>query len=120
MLGLTAPDKESINKTYSASDMGLRFVWCITKSGTVNFALTYNLKASTTYSPAGTPESLRGTSTLIELGYLSPITEEFLAGIKINYYAPTFTESLVNSSTYSVISDKRAMIFPTLAASWRF
>jgi hypothetical protein len=120
ILGLTAPDKETVNKTYSASDMGFRFAWNIIKAGTVNFAFTYNLKASATYSPAGTPETLRGTSLFIELGYLSPITEDLLAGIKINYYVPTFTESLVGSNTYSVVTDKRAMIFPTLAASWRF
>lgn len=120
ILGYTAPDTSgTTTSTYTASDMGLRLQYNMGKNNTGILAVTYNLQASTKYNP-GTEEVLRGTSILVELGVTPDVSEYMNVGFKLMYYAPTFKESLVNTTTYSTVAYTRASIFPAVSVAWRF
>lgn len=120
VLGFMAPETSSSNVTYTASDMGLRFQLNMGKNNSGILAVTYNLQASTKYNGSGSEETLRGTSILVELGATPDVTDYMNVGFKLMYYAPTFKESLIDTTTYSQVAYKRATIFPAASVAWRF
>lgn len=120
VLGFMAPETTTTNVTYTASDMGLRFQLNLGKNNSGILAVTYNLQATTKYNGSGTEETLRGTSILVELGATPDVTDYMNVGFKLMYYAPTFKESLIGTTTYSQVAYKRATIFPAASVAWRF
>lgn len=102
--------------TYASTDMGPRLV-VLSKSGTWMGALSYNLRNTTSYDPGtGTAENLKGTSLFVELGYLPELNDTWRLGVKLNYYAPSFNESVVNDTTYSQVSYSKTTLFPSISA----
>lgn len=120
VLGFMAPETTTTNVTYTASDMGLRFQLNMGKNNSGILAVTYNLQATTKYNGSGQEETLRGTSILVELGATPDVTDYMNVGFKLMYYAPTFKESLIGTTTYSQVAYKRATIFPAASIAWRF
>jgi hypothetical protein len=120
MITFSAPDTTTTSVTYTSSDMGPRIMYNFNKSGSFNIAVTYNLKATTTYTGSGASETLRGTSLLGEIGYTPEVAEGLLLGFKLNYYAPAFTESLVGTTTFTNVSYSRTLLFPSFSLSWQF
>ena len=116
VLGISRPETDTASSTFSSSDMGLRFGWNLSRGGAGwLLAVTYNIKATGSYDGSGQAETLKGTSLLAEIGYVPLVSESWNAGMKLCYYAPSFTESLIGATTYSVVSYSRTMIFPTFA-----
>lgn len=116
---LSATDSVTTNITYSATEMGPQFGWFFTKDKSWSTFLTYNLQATAKFND-GTAYEWRGSSYKIAVGYRPMVFDGFYAGIFLNYYAASFSEQLVGTTTFSTISYSRGTIYPTLSFSYNF
>lgn len=106
--------------TYSSTEMGPRLLY-INKSGAGHVAVAYHLRNTTTYdSGSGSAANFYGTAIFAEIGYLPEWSGDLRIGLKLNYYAATFAESVVDGTTYSQISYAKNLITPALALSLRW
>ncbi len=116
MFSTTDADSNAI----STSDMGPRLGWFIDRTQWWSLFLTYNLLASAAYSPSGgTAQTWRGTSLKFDVGWSPEVSDNLFIGIRLNYYAATYSESLEGSSNYETISYTRSFIYPSFSLSYR-
>lgn len=113
-LSQTYNDGSSTN-AFTTMDMGPRILW-LSKSGDYQLGISYNLRNTTTYTEGSSqPIALRGSSILLELGLLPEISDGVRLGIKLNYYNPTWTETLEGTTTLTQVAYNRATLLPTIA-----
>lgn len=105
---------------FTLTEMGPKVGYYIDKAKVWSIFLTYNFQSQADYSDSTTTAEWRGTSLKGELGFTPAFTENFHAGVKLNYYQASFSEQFVNSTTFSTISNKRNIIYPTVAFIYRF
>ncbi len=118
ILGVSVSDATTTTTTFTSSDMGPKFFWYFTKSHNWSLALSYHLISNAKYNP-GTEETWSGTSLFVELGYLPDITENFSAGVKLNYYSASYNKQTISTTTADV-AYKRNLIFPSMALIYHF
>lgn len=107
--------------TYSCTQMGPRFIWSITKSKSVSLGLGYNLVTKASYTPnGGTAQEWTGTAIKVDLGYNFPVSESFYIGFRLNYSSATFSSKLVNSTTYSTVSNTAVYTYPSIYSIYLF
>lgn len=108
--------------TFTTLDMGPRIGYFISKDQAWSINLGYLLIATGTYKPgAATEEKLRGATIKVDIGYMPQISDAMYFGLKLNYYAPAFKESLDSAGTViTKVTYNRAFMFPSLAFSYRF
>ena len=82
--------------------------------------LTYNLQTTAKYVSGATDVEWRGSSLKIEFGYRPELTESLLAGMHLIYYTASFSEELTGSTTFALVSNSRAIIYPAFTLSYRF
>lgn len=111
----------SVTKTYAGTDMGINFGYQFgsKKSWIVDAAYMFISKVK--YSDgSGTEVEWRGTALKADFGYQFWLVDELLAlGLKIFYYAPTFTEE-ISTTTLTQVSYKRTVIYPGVSLLWNF
>ncbi len=113
-------DTGTTSTTFSTSDMGPRFGWFFDKQAWWSLFLTYNLLATGNYSPSGgTAQTWRGTSLKFDFGWGPAVSENLNIGIRLNYYAATYTESLEGSSNYQTVAYTRSFMYPSIFLSYR-
>jgi hypothetical protein len=106
--------------TYAATEMGPRLGWLIDKNLTWGLFVTYNLQTAATYETTSSNATWRGTSLKGEFGYTPAVSENLFMGAKLVYYAPSYTEQLVGTTTFSTISYSRAIIYPAFSIIYRW
>jgi hypothetical protein len=105
---------------FTSMEMGPKILW-VSKTLTYQIGFSYHLKNTTQYGQSSTqPLLFRGQAFLIEMGLLPEIAEGVRMGLKLNYYNPTWTETLEGTETLTQVSYNRTLIIPTLALSWIF
>jgi hypothetical protein len=116
----TANDGSTTTK-FASTDMGPRFSWT-NKKENFQIAFSYNMRNTTTYDDGSgsETESLKGTSMLAEIGYFANINDASFLGIRLNYYAATFTESVIGTDTYAKVTYGRTMMFPSIGYMLRW
>ncbi len=118
IMGVSTSDAATTTTTFTSSDMGPKFLWYFTKSGNWSLALSYNLLVTAKYN-AGTDETWTGSSLLVELGYMPDITENFSAGVKLNYYSGSYSKQIISTTTTDV-SYKKTLIMPSVGFVYHF
>lgn len=117
---ISVSESGSSTSDFSVSEMGPKFGWYMDKAREWYLGLTYNLQSTATYSASGSSEAeWRGTSLKVEAGWTPQVSEGFYIGLKLNYYAASFSESLTGTTDYSVISNSRSMIYPSISMTYR-
>lgn len=110
----------STETSFSLTEMGPRFGYYIDKNKAWAMFFTYNLQAKATYDTGSTPLEWRGSSYKFEFGYRPELFERLRAGMHLIYYSAAFSEELSNSTTYTLISNSRAIIYPAFSLSYHF
>ncbi len=106
---------------YISTEMGPSFLLVLNKDKTWILSFTYNISSNATYTPAGgTAEKWKGTTMKAYLGYNVEISEGLFMGPTINYYAATFSETIVDDTTYSTTGNARSQIYPALYLGYRY
>lgn len=107
--------------TYSTAQMGPRFIYYFDKDRSWRTSIVYNLSTTGNYTVGSSPaEKWKGTGLGFDFGYQLKISERFGFGIRFNYSSTTYSESLVNQTTYSTISYSRTHMYPSLAMSYEY
>ncbi|MCB0385461.1 MAG: hypothetical protein KDD43_08715 [Bdellovibrionales bacterium] len=106
--------------TFGLTEMGPRFGYYIDKERLWGLFLTYNLQATADYKAGGTEVEWRGSSLKAEIGYRPELTENLLAGMHLIYYSASFSEQLSGSTTFTLVSNSRSIIYPAFTLSYRF
>ena len=106
--------------TFGLSEMGPRFGYYIDKERYWGLFLTYNIQSTAKYQSGATDVEWRGSSLKFELGYRPEILENLVAGMHLIYYAASFSEELTGSTSFSLISNSRSIIYPAFTVSYRF
>lgn len=117
---LSFTDKPTTETTLTVTDMGPKLIYYFDKHKTWAVGLTYNLITKGTYTSGSTNTDLRGTSMKFEAGYLPMMWENVFIGAKINYYKPSFTEEVTNTTQLEQVSYSRTTIYPSFAFTFRF
>ena len=113
---MTATDTDSVETTFSSTDMGLRFGGYFNKAKTFSMTLTYNLIVTSSFQTAGgATEEWRGSSIMSKLGYHIPVGEESQVAIRLNYYSNTASERILGGTTLSTVSYATNFIYPSVA-----
>lgn len=110
----------TVTSEFSLTEMGPKVGYYVDKSKVWSVFLTYNFQSIANYSDSSTTAEWRGTSLKGEFGFTPAFTEAFHAGVKLNYYQASFSEQFVSGTTFSTISNKRSIIYPTVAFIYRF
>jgi hypothetical protein len=111
----------SVATTYTSTQMGPRFIYYFDKDRNWRSSLAYNLSTSATYTAGSNPaEKWKGTGISLDFGYQMKLSDSFAFGIRLSYTTSTFTESLVNNTTYSTISYNRSFMYPSVATTYEF
>lgn len=105
--------------TFASSDLGIRYMFYMDKGLSWPIALTYNIQSTGTFND-GTEATWRGTSLLGSFGYIPEIEEGQHMGIYLNYYAGSYSERIVGTSTYTTVSYTKTMIYPSIVYSFRY
>ncbi len=120
-VGHSTSDKDaSATVTYTATQMGPRFVFYLDKKRFWRTSLAYNLVSSATYNDGTTPTTWRGSALVGDFGYQLPIGESSALGLRINYSQASYSETLVGGTTYTKVSYSRTLIYPSLAITFEF
>lgn len=117
---LSISESGSTTSEFSLTEMGPKFGYYIDKEKVWSIMFTYNFQSQADYSSGSTTAEWRGTSYKGEFGFTPAFTENFHAGIKLNYYQASFNEQFVSGTTFSTISNSRSIIYPTIAFIYRF
>lgn len=105
------------------TDMGPIFGWHINRDNNWVMVAVYNLISTADYTltSSGTSEEWRGSSYKVSMGYKGYVVDEiFQAGLYLNYYGSTFSESVSDSTTLSNVSYSKSSIYPSILLSYRF
>lgn len=114
-------DTATSSETYSSTQMGPRFLWMIDKSKNWSVGLAYYIVTTGSYSGGGgSSETWKGTALHADLGYNLPLDDNLLFSVRYNYSAATYSERLVDSTTYSAVSYNKTFIYPSLAVLYVF
>lgn len=117
----SAQDKKTATEKYSATQMGPRFLYVIDKNGAWTIGVGYYLVSKAKYNDGiGSEPEWKGSAIKVDAGYNFPLAENFFAGIRMNYSAASYNEQLVQSTTYSNVSYKRTLIYPSLYSVFMF
>lgn len=118
---ITLSDEVSGTETqFGLTEMGPRFGYYMDKERLWGLFLTYNLQARADYKSGSTDVEWRGSSYKMEIGYRPELTERLHAGMHLIYYTASFSEQLSGSTTFSLVSNSRAIIYPAFTISYRF
>lgn len=112
-------DQGSTTTTYSYTDLGIKMGYFWTKQKSWFSTLTYNIESKAKYNDGTSEVEFRGSSIKADLGYVFWPAETVGVAAKIFYYAPTFTESIA-SETLTQVSNKRAIIYPSISIMFSF
>lgn len=115
----TFTEKGTTTTTFTNSDTGIKFIYFFTRSKTWLSSLTYNFIAKAKYNDGTSEVELRGTSIKADFGYNFAIGDYSGIALKLVYYAPSFSESVANS-TITTVSYKRTIIYPGLSYIYLF
>jgi hypothetical protein len=115
-------DSSGSSTSYSSLQMGPRFLWMITRSKIWSLGFAYYIVTKATYNAgAGTgTETWKGVAYHFDAGYNLPITDNFLASLRLNYSLASYNEKLIGSTTYSTIGYSKSFIYPSIAAVYVF
>jgi hypothetical protein len=114
-------DSATSSETYSSLQMGPRFLWFMNKEKSWSLGLAYYIVTTGSYSSGGgSSETWKGTALHADLGYNLPLDDSLFFSVRYNYSAATFTERLVDSTTYSTVSYNKTFIYPSLAVFYIF
>lgn len=104
----------------TVTDMGPKITYYLDKDCTLPFSFTYDLITKGKYQ-AGSAAAveLRGTAMKVDFGYTPEVSEGLFLGAKINYYKPSFNESVINTSITKT-SNSRTVIYPSFSLTYRF
>jgi hypothetical protein len=117
----SATDKTTTTAKYTASQMGPRLLWILDKKGNWSAGFGYYLVSKAKYDDGqGNAPEWKGSAFKVDAGYNYEISENFFAGIRLNYSSASYSEQLVQSTTYSNVSYKRSMIYPSLSSVYMF
>ena len=120
---LTSDRGDSGIASITITDMGPVFGWHMNRDNNWVLVAVYNLISTADFTEAssGTSEEWRGSSYKVSVGYKGYVVEEmFQAGLYLNYYGSTFSESVSNSTTLSNVSYSKSSIYPSILLSYRF
>lgn len=112
-------DKSTTTTTFSVADLGVKFGYFWTKQKSWFTTITYNLQSTAKYNDGTTASELRGTSIRADLGYAFWPSENLGVSARIFYYAPTFKESIVDTSITKV-SYSRSLIAPCISLMFNY
>ncbi|MBT4761631.1 MAG: hypothetical protein HOO06_08050 [Bdellovibrionaceae bacterium] len=105
--------------TTTATGMGPKFKYYMNKGKNWSIALTYILNATVNYAvTSATAQEWRGTIMKLETGYTQEVSETVTAGVNLNYYSSSLSESIV-STAYSTIAYSQTWIYPSFFISYR-
>lgn len=113
-------DDNGTSTTFGLNEMGPRFGYYLDKEKLWGLFLTYNLQARADYKSGATDVEWRGSSYKFEIGYRPELTESLHAGMHLIYYTASFSEQLTGSTTFELVSNSRAIIYPAFTISYRF
>ena len=114
-------DSATSSETYSSLQMGPRFLWFMDKDKSWSLGLAYYIVTTGSYSGGGgSSETWKGTALHADLGYNLPLDDNLLFSVRYNYSAATYSERLVDSTTYSAVSYNKTFIYPSLAVLYVF
>ena len=104
--------------SYASTQMGPIFIFNFGKDRNWRLSAAYNLQTSGTYTAgSASQEKWKGTGIGSSFGYQYSVTSSFYFGLRLNYSMTTYTESLIGL-TYSTISYKRTLMYPSIALTF--
>ena len=118
--GVTSKQTTSGETSYTATETGPKFTYLFGKENSWYLGLIYNLQAKAQYSDPSGSAQWRGTSIKGEFGYMPNISTKINFGVKLNYDSANYTEQVTNSSTLTETSNKKTMIYPTVAMIFKW
>lgn len=120
---LTSDRGDSGVPSITITDMGPIFGWHINRDNNWVLVAVYNLISTADFTEASsaTNEEWRGSSYKVSFGYKGYVVEEmFQAGLYLNYYGSSFSESVSSGTTLSNVSYSKSAIYPSILLSYRF
>ena len=117
---VTTKDEGTSTVKYSSTETGPIFTYQFGRSKEWYLGFTYNLTAKSKYNDGTTENEWRGTSTKLTVGYVPSVTDRLQVGMKLNYHAASYNEEISGSTTLASASNKKSMIYPTLAFIYSF
>lgn len=105
-------------KTYTSSQMGPGFIFCLDKSREWRLGFAYNLVTVNKYTVTGAvAQEWTGTGMAADFGYQFHFNDSFALGVRLNYSSSTFTKKLIGT-TQTNVSYSKALIYPSLAITF--
>ena len=93
----------------------------IDKSKNWSVGLAYYIVTTGSYSSGGgSSETWKGTALHADFGYNLPLDDRLFFSVRYNYSSATYSERLVDSTTYSTVSYSKTYIYPSLAVVYIF
>lgn len=117
---ITITESGDNESEFGLTEMGPRLGYYIDKGKIWSLFFTYNMQSQADYSSGVTNAEWRGTSMKGELGFTPAFGENYHAGVRLNYFTASFDEQFTDGTTFSTISNKRSIIYPTFAFIYRF
>lgn len=107
-----------LNQTLTSSDMGPSFRWQTQARQIFSVTYAYGIICKGNFSDATVTEELNGESHLLKMAIETNLSDRFLIGLALNYYAATYKTSLI-SSVQSSVSYKNTWTYPSISLSYR-
>lgn len=102
----------------STTDTGPRIGWFIDRRRSWSVNLTYNLFANTTFNDGTEDLKWRGKSYKVDFGYAGFVSDRLAFGVRMNYYAASYSEQFDAADSFSQVSTSQNAIFPSFSATY--
>lgn len=109
--GGTFEDAATTTTSYAFTDLGIKIGFFLSPRKTWLTTLAYNISSTADYDNGTSTYTLRGTSIKADLGYCVWIMDSVAVALKLYYYLPSITESVLGT-TLTEVSYSRSTIYP--------
>ena len=118
--GYSTLDTTTTDTKYNSTETGPKFIYYFGREKIWYTGLIYNLSAKAKYENSLGSAEWRGTSLVLQFGYLPYVTSKSQVGIKLNYHTASYNEQITNSTTLTATENKKTSIYPTIEYSITF